>query len=45
MAQVDSGFQQILDAAKEKRGDLAVDTMIVVLAPGSDADVYLASWY
>ena len=29
MAQVDSGFQQILTAAKERRGDLAVDTMIV----------------
>ena len=29
MAQVDNGFQQILTAAKERRGDLAVDTMIV----------------
>ena len=29
MNQVDNGFQQILTAAKERRGDLAVDTMIV----------------
>jgi hypothetical protein len=29
MAQVENGFQQILTAAKERRGDLAVDTMIV----------------
>ena len=29
MAQVDNGFQQILTAAKQRRGDLAVDTMIV----------------
>ena len=29
MNSVDSGFQQILTAAKERRGDLTVDTMIV----------------
>ena len=29
MNQVDSGFNQILTAAKERRGDLSVDTMIV----------------
>ena len=29
MKQSDNGFQQILTAAKERRGDLAVDTMIV----------------
>ena len=29
MKSVDSGFEQILTAAKERRGDLAVDTMIV----------------
>ena len=29
MNQSDNGFQQILTAAKERRGDLAVDTMIV----------------
>ena len=29
MNQVDNGFQQILTAAKERRGDLSVDTMIV----------------
>ena len=29
MQQVNQQFQEILDAAKEKRGDSAVDTMIV----------------
>ena len=29
MSQVDNGFNQILSAAKERRGDLSVDTMIV----------------
>jgi len=29
MSQVDNGFNQILCAAKERRGDLSVDTMIV----------------
>ncbi len=29
MNQLDSGFNQILTAAKERRGDLSVDTMIV----------------
>ena len=29
MNSIDSGFQQILTAAKERRGDLSVDTMIV----------------
>lgn len=29
MSSVDNGFQQILTAAKERRGDLTVDTMIV----------------
>ena len=29
MNQQDSGFKQILTAAKERRGDLSVDTMVV----------------
>ena len=29
MNQQDSGFKQILTAAKERRGDLSVDSMIV----------------
>jgi len=32
MSQNNSQFQEILDAAKEKRGDLPVDTMIVIFS-------------
>ena len=36
-------FTQILTAAKERRGDLAVDTNDCVFPPRSDADICVAS--
>ena len=37
-------FQEILDAAKERRGDLPIDTMIVASHLSTDAYVYATSW-
>ncbi len=43
MNQADTGFNQILTAAKERRGDLSVDTMIVSSHLAQMPNVYVAS--
>ena len=41
----ESGFKQILNAAKERRGDLSVDTMIVSSHLSANEDVHVETWY